>query len=242
MIRKFAIITSTLFVLLSTFSLAAAYQPWSEAVFEHVKKEYGAPAEKRMRYLHNMILENQDLSEMEKVKLVNNTLNHIPWIADAIHWKKANYWASPMETIATFGGDCEDIAIIKWVMLTHLGISNEKLRLAHVRIKKTGEDHMVLVYFEAPSAEFGQQKGWVLDNYTDEVKRGTERTDLLAVYLTDANGNIALIADNGKERSVKGIYKNKKMRKLEDLKAKIQKDREIYRTLNGGRPMFPQAK
>ena len=37
-------------------------------------------------------------------------------------------------------------AIVKWVMLNHLGISNKHLSLAYVKIKKTGENHMVLLY------------------------------------------------------------------------------------------------
>jgi predicted transglutaminase-like cysteine proteinase len=217
-----------------------AYQPWSEAVFEHVKKEYGAPAEKRLRFLHTLILENQDLSDMDKLELVNNTSNHIPWIADSQHWKNANYWASPMETITTFGGDCEDIAIVKWALLNNLGISSKNLRLAHVRIKKTGEDHMVLLYLEEPSATPDKQKGWVLDNYTDELQRGSDRTDLLAIYSTDNKGNLVLFSETDKERKIKAVYKERKMKKIEDLKAKIQKDRKFYQELNGGQPMFPE--
>ena len=59
-----------------------------------------------------------------------------------------------METLATFGGDCEDIAIAKWIMLTHLGIPAKKLRLAYAKVAATGENYMVLAYvdrIDAPS-------------------------------------------------------------------------------------------
>ena len=153
------------FTLLFSPVIAAEYQPWSENVFIEVEKEYGAEAVKRLRYLYNMVKENQELPVMEKLKLVNTTLNHLPWVADSLHWKSADYWATPMETIATFGGDCEDIAIVKWVTLTHLGVAGKHLRLAYGKIKRTGESHMVLVYIENPDAPVQQQKGWVLDNY-----------------------------------------------------------------------------
>lgn len=227
------------FVLLFSPVIAAEYQPWSENVFIEAEKEYGPDAAKRLRYLHNMVMDNQELPVMGKLKLVNNTLNHLPWIADSQHWKSVDYWATPMETIATFGGDCEDIAIVKWVTLTHLGIAGKHLRLAYGKIKRTGENHMVLVYIENPDAPPQQQKGWVLDNYIDEVKRGRDRKDLLAVYVTDSKGNLALIADNGKERSVKGVYKERKMKKLEDLKKKITESRLKYQEINDGRPLLP---
>lgn len=220
-------------------AVAAEYQPWSENVFTHVEKEFGPQAAKRLRYLHKMVMDNQNLPVMEKLVLVNRTLNHLPWIADSEHWKQADYWATPMETIATFGGDCEDIAIVKWVTLNHLGISSKNLRLAYAKIKRTGESHMVLVYIENPDDPPEQQKGWVLDNYIDEVKRGKERMDLLAVYLTDANGNLALIEDTGTERSLKGVFKERKMKKLEDLKKKIAEGRVRYQKLNDGRPLLP---
>jgi len=215
------------------------YQPWSENVFTHISQAYGEDAEKRLRFLHTLILDNQDLPDMEKVELVNKTLNHLPWIADSSHWKAADYWASPMETIATFGGDCEDIAIVKWVVLVHLGITKDHLRLSYVKIRKTGENHMVLLYVKNPSVPPGEQEVYVLDNYVEEVMRGPERTDLLAVYVTDADGNIALINDKDGKRSIKGVYKDRKIKKLEELKLKIAEDRRKFLELNNGVPLIP---
>ena len=223
----------------SSPAFSADYQPWSEKVFLHIKETYGPQAEERMRYLHNLILENQNLPVPEKLKLVNDTMNHLPWIADETHWKNADYWATPLETITTFGGDCEDIAIAKWVVLNHFGVDSKYLRLAYVKIKQTGENHMVLLYIDRPDLPPEQQRALVLDNYVKEIKKGSERTDLLAIYVTDANGNMVLIADNGKERSIKGIYEGQKMRKIEDLKKKIAENRAQLQELNDGRPFLP---
>lgn len=223
----------------SSTAIGGDFLPWSENVFIEVEKEYGTDAAKRLRYLHDMVKDNQHLPVMKKLKLVNSTLNHLPWIADQKHWKTADYWATPMETITTFGGDCEDIAIVKWVTLTHMGVSGKHLRLAYARIKQTGESHMVLVYIENPDDEPEKQKGWVLDNSIDEVMRGSSRTDLLVIYITDAQGNLVLIADTGKERSIKGIYKDRRMKKLDDLKKKIAASRLKYQKINDGHPLLP---
>jgi predicted transglutaminase-like cysteine proteinase len=215
------------------------FQPWSEKVFQYVEKEYGEKAAKRLRYLHDLIEKNQGLSVKEKLKLVNDTMNRLPWIADKKHWKKADYWATPLEAITTFGGDCEDIAIAKWVVLRHLGISSAHLRLATVKIKRTGELHMVLLYIENPDAPLDQQKPLVLDNYINEIMTGRERSDVLALYLFDVSGNFILISDDGSQRSIKGVYPKRKLRQLEDLKRKIAETRSKYRELNDGRPFLP---
>ncbi|WP_163335874.1 transglutaminase-like cysteine peptidase [Desulfopila sp. IMCC35008] len=230
---------SLLFSFFITATLYAEYRPWSEKVFIHAEKEYGQQAAKRLRYLHNLALENQELPVMEKLELVNRTLNNLPWIADSQHWKQADYWASPIETLATFGGDCEDIAIAKWITLNHFGISGKYLRLAYVKIKRTGESHMVLVYIEDPDEAVEKQKGGVLDNYVDEIKRGADRKDLLAVYITDAKGNLTLIKDTGSDRSIQAVFKERKMKNLEDLKKKIAEDRKKSQEINDGIPLLP---
>lgn len=227
------------FLFISASGYSTEYQPWSENVFLHVGKTYGPQAEKRLRDLHNLILENQKISIPEKLQLVNDTMNQLPWISDEKHWKSADYWATPLETLTTFGGDCEDIAIAKWVILNHLGIKSKFLRLAYVKIKKTGENHMVLLYIDRPDLPPNKQKSLVLDNYVKTINKGSERKDLLAIYVTDANGNLILIADNGKERSIKEIYEERKMRRLEDLKKKIIESRVEYQKLNDGRPILP---
>lgn len=216
------------------------FTPWSENIFAYVKKEYGDQAEKRLRYLHNLVRDNQDKPVLEKLDLVNTTLNHLPWIADEQHWKSADYWATPLETITTFGGDCEDIAIAKWITLNHLGVPNKNLRLAYVKIISTNESHMVLLYIENPDDALAKLRVWVLDNYVDELKMAKDRRDLLAVFVTDANGNMILYKDDGSKRTAINAVKGKKIRNLEKLKEKIAENRKKYQELNEGHPLLPQ--
>lgn len=220
-------------------SARAEFQRWSENVFAFIKQEYGAEAEKRLRYLENFIVENQDKPDMEKVVDANRVLNNLPWIADSSHWKSADYWATPLETITTFGGDCEDIALVKWVVLRNLGIPAEQLRLGYVKIKKSGENHMVLLFIAKPDAPAGQKEVYVLDNYVEEVLLGSERTDLLAVLALGAGGQVVLFNDDGKNRSVKGVYEDRKVKKLDDLVQRVAETRKKFEEINEGRPLMP---
>ena len=226
-------------VLLSGTDSRAEFQPWSENVFTHIKQEYGDEAEKRMRFVEKFIIDNQDIPDMEKVVKTNQVSNHLPWIADASHWKESDYWATPLETITTFGGDCEDIALVKWVILSNLGISDENLALAYVKIKATGEDHMVLLYIANPDGPAGQKEVYILDNYVDEVKLASERMDLLAVLAIGTKGRVVLFNDDGENRSVKASYEGRKIRKVEDLQMRIRENRAKFEQLNGGRPLMP---
>jgi predicted transglutaminase-like cysteine proteinase len=220
---------------------AATYQPWSENVFAHIKKEHGPEAEKRMRDIHDIILKNQDKSVEEKLRLVNDTMNNLPWIADERHWKNADYWATPMETIATFGGDCEDIAIAKWVMFRHLGIPAEKLRLAYVKVKATGENHMILAYVDRTDLprEKRLESIWILDNVDTRLLKATERKDLLTIYATDTDGTMVVLKGDVKNPKILGVRENTDMKKLEDLKQKIQENMAKYTEINEGRPLYP---
>lgn len=231
---RFFLIPVLLILSSSHFISAAAYQPWSESVFTHINKEFGPEAEKRVRYLHNLVVANQDKSVDEKLRLVNDTMNKLPWIADKEHWQQPDYWATPIETLATFGGDCEDIAIAKWVMLRHLGVPKENLRLAYVKVKATGENHMVLAYVNRIDLPREQrlETTWILDNIDKRVLRGTERTDLLAIYATDADGNMVVFKDSAGELSILSVREKTKMQKLEEIKKKIAENTAFIEKLN----------
>ncbi|MDE2428876.1 MAG: transglutaminase-like cysteine peptidase, partial [Burkholderiales bacterium] len=93
------------------------------------------------------------------------------------HWGVPDYWATPVEFVASWGGDCEDYAIAKYMALKELGIPVERLRITYVRATNIGETHMVLAYYPTPSAE-----PWILDNLNETIQLASARTDLVPVY------------------------------------------------------------
>ena len=53
-----------------------------------IGKKHGPEAEKRIRKTMDVILANHEKPVMEKLKLTNDYLNNIPWIADPDLWKR----------------------------------------------------------------------------------------------------------------------------------------------------------
>ncbi len=233
---------STLFIILSLISFstyASDYKPWSEDLFAYIKKTYGDESEKRMRFLEKTIIENQDKTEMEKLTIANNTINLFPWIADENHWKKSDYWATPLEMITSFGGDCEDMVFTKWIMLRHLGIKRHEMYFAYVKLKSGQKAHMVLLFNPTPEKSLNDSKVYILDNLQSEIELVSKRVDLLGVYAIDPDGKILIVKnDDGKEKISK-VIEARGFKKFEDLKKKFLEDREKLKDVNGGNYLLP---
>ncbi len=217
----------------------ASDKQWSEKLFSYVNKKYGDEAEKRMRYLNKLVIQNQDKTDLEKLTLTNNTFNLFPWIADKNKWKKEDYWETPLELVTTFGGDCEDMVFGKWMMLRHLGISKDKLLFAYVIIKQTNQAHMILLYRDNPDVPLGKSKIYVLDNMDGEVKLAKDRKDLKGVYIFDSSGAIYGVQDDGVKREVTNIIKPGHFKNYDDLKARILQGRKELKENDGEDYLLP---
>jgi predicted transglutaminase-like cysteine proteinase len=211
----------------------AQWQPWSENLFVQAENEFGAEASKRLRYIHQIIQDNYSKPDREKLEIVNRTLNSFPWISDRNNWNADDYWATPLETLTKFGGDCEDMAIGKFMMLRMMDVPKQNLELAYVKIKKTGESHMVLVWLNDSRSE-----SLVLDNMDKAIKSGKERSDLIAIYLTDADGNFVLLDDHNGQRKIKSEINTSKFEKLNKIKSQIMINQQKYKQYNDNKPLF----
>jgi predicted transglutaminase-like cysteine proteinase len=70
-------------------------------------------------------------------------------MSDWAQYGYADYWASPLQTLGSGAGDCEDYAILKYVVLRELGNAPDDLRLVIVRDNARQTDHAVLaVHYE----------------------------------------------------------------------------------------------
>lgn len=170
----------------------------SDKEIKLAEKQYGPQAANRLREWQALVDNNQHLSEMEKLKLVNDFFNQVRFIDDIIHWKKKDYWATPVELLATDAGDCEDYSIAKYFTLKALGVPESKLYITYVKAIRLRQAHMVLTYFETP-----RSIPLVLDNINKRILKATKRTDLVPVYSFNGDG-LWLARQRGKGRSVKG--------------------------------------
>lgn len=110
-------------------------------------------------------LRGQSLKDMADG--VNNLMNKVRYIGDNKNWGKSDYWETPVEFL-TYGGDCEDFAIAKYVSLRALGVPDSVLRIAIVKDMQKGIPHAVLIVY----TEGGPM---VLDN---QIKRMTAASDI----------------------------------------------------------------
>ena len=110
------------------------------------------PGQQRVADWHVLIREKSQAPEMEKLESVNSFFNKLEFVDDLYHWKKEDYWATPLEMLISNGGDCEDFATAKYFTLRNLEIPDEKMRLTYVKSLKLKQSHMVLSFYREPTA------------------------------------------------------------------------------------------
>ena len=162
--------------------------PGFERVFQQAHARYGAPAVLALNQWREMMVRAQGLPEREKMTRVNDFFNRrIQFHEDVDIWSRADYWATPLETLGRGEGDCEDFAIAKYITLKTLGVPIEKLRMTYVRAQIGGSSvsqaHMVLSYYPSPNEE-----PWILDNLIDEIRPASRRGDLYPVFSFNSAG------------------------------------------------------
>jgi predicted transglutaminase-like cysteine proteinase len=75
---------------------------------------------------------------------INRAINlAIRPMSDFAQYGQLDVWSSPLVTLTTGAGDCEDYAIAKFVALRQAGISPDDLRIVIMRDTLRGEDHAV---------------------------------------------------------------------------------------------------
>jgi len=156
----------------------AQFDGFSNDFLAYIREEYGGRARDTMRDWEKLVRNNRGIPEREKLGKVNLFFNKRIWfVDDREHWRRQDYWATPMETMATLGGDCEDFTIAKYFTLREIGVPDERLRLTYVRSTLVNTPHMVLAYYESHDAE-----PLILDNLMDVIRPASRRGDLTPVY------------------------------------------------------------
>lgn len=164
-----------------------------------IEQQYGPEARARIEAWQELMAEQRDAAEPRKLKQVNRFFNRLGFVSDPDHWGKEDYWATPIEFLATNAGDCEDFTVAKYFTLKEMGVDIERMRLTYVKALKpnpVSQSHMVLAYYPEPTAE-----PLVLDNLIDEIKPASQRQDLVPVYSFNGDG-LWLARERGQGRFV----------------------------------------
>lgn len=181
-----------------------------------VKAKHGERAQHRLIEWQNLLHSAKNLPEKDKLKQVNDFFNlNTLFVDDIIHWKVEDYWATPLEFLATGAGDCEDYAIAKYFTLKELGVEENKMRITYVKALRLNQAHMVLTFFASPKSV-----PEVLDNLIPEIRPATQRSDLLPVYSFNGTGLWVAKARNAGQR----VGNSDRLNLWNDLKNRMLKN------------------
>lgn len=157
---------------------------FTDDFFKQIQQRYGEERLEDFSDWRDTIAEGSALSDMDRLHLANQFANRrIRFVSDNDHWQKSDYWATPLESLGSKGGDCEDFAIFKYFTLKAMGVDESKMRLMYVRALLINEPHMVLIYFEDTKA-----MPLVLDNLKTQILPASQRRDLKPVYSFNGQG------------------------------------------------------
>lgn len=163
-------------------SVRAGLVDFSGGLIAYLEKRWGPESTQRMKVWQRLVRDTKAVKatgrpDATALKTVNDFFNQVPYFTDMQHWGVADYWATPAETLGSFGGDCEDYSIAKYLSLKEIGIPISKLRITYVRALTLGESHMVLAYYPTPDAD-----PLILDNLNGDIRPASQRPDLEPVY------------------------------------------------------------
>ncbi|WP_051553924.1 transglutaminase-like cysteine peptidase [Desulfobulbus elongatus] len=192
----------------------------NEQTMRLMVQRFGAGARERLLAWQSLV-QTTEGTDRAKLERVNRFLNTMRFVDDALHWKQPDYWATPIEFIASNAGDCEDFAIAKFFTLIKLGIPEDRLTLTYVKALRLNQAHMVLTYYPTPGAE-----PLVLDNLVEAILPSSQRTDLLPVYSMNGSG-LWLAKQRGKGKLIGGSDRLKRWNDLVDrMSGEMEVDEE----------------
>ena len=179
-------------------------------ILDNAEKKFGQSARERLLAWQELIQNGTNGTDLEKLDKVNTFFNTIIFVPDEEHWQQEDYWATPVELLASNGGDCEDFSLAKYFTLRKMAVPDHKLNLTYVTSLTLKQAHMVLTYYETPEAE-----PLVLDNLIPEIKVASARADLLPVYsfngtglwLAKARGKGRLVGDSSRLKHWRNLLK-----------------------------------
>lgn len=171
---------------------------------QRLESRYGSHVRRRVEdWLALIMSEKSAASDMDKLRAANNFFNRLDFIEDIDHWGEEDYWATPIEFMATSAGDCEDFSIAKYFTLLEMGVDAERLRITYVKAIELDQAHMVLAYYKTPNAD-----PLILDNLEFTIEKGSRRRDLKPVYSFNGEGLwMAVARGQGKRVGTSGQIK-----------------------------------
>lgn len=187
-------------------------------LLEYVQNQYGNAARQRLTDWETLINRHGAATETEQILAVNRFFNRREFVGDIDHWGQKDYWATPVEFLATDAGDCEEFANAKYMTLRALGVPEERLRITYVDAVHLEQAHMVLAYYPDTGTD-----PLILDNLVNSIQPASQRTDLDPVYSFNGT-DLWLTRDERTDRRVGSADDHRQWRHLRDRMLSITGD------------------
>lgn len=175
-----------LLIALYTVSWASASQD-IDKILRAAAEKYDTTGHETLVQWQKLIEDATTKREVERLLEVNDFINYrVKFTTDRVAWGKSDYWATPLETLGSAKGDCEDFSIAKYISLLKAEIPVEKLRLIYVKARLPSgisQAHMVLAYYSKPGAD-----PLILDNLSKKILQASKRRDLVPVFSFNSAG------------------------------------------------------
>jgi predicted transglutaminase-like cysteine proteinase len=130
-----------------------------------------------------IIAEGREHEGLDRVGHINRAINlSIVPMSDIRQWGVTDRWSSPLETLSTGHGDCEDYAIAKYVALLAAGVSKKDVKIVIARVGN--EEHAIVTVRVA--------EAWiVLENRWLALVPDVEVRHITPEFLLDYSGIMA---------------------------------------------------
>lgn len=106
----------------------------------------GAAADCAPDEWRELISELRGFGLRAKLDRVNAAVNRHPYVASMRNWGESNRWETPFEFLRR-GGQCQDYAIAKYLLLREAGVPAAQLRIVVLHDTRLGLDHAVTVAY-----------------------------------------------------------------------------------------------
>ena len=172
------------------------------AILAHCHEDVEGCPPAAQRFLA-IIEEGRAHNDRARIGVINRAINlAIAPVSDFAQWGEPDHWSSPLETLSTGRGDCEDYAIAKYVALVEAGIAQEDVKLIIEHDLARNQDHAVVAT--------RLNGDWIiLDNRWFALVRDIESRRVIPLSMLDDNG-VQQFARNKDDRSI-GLADNREI-------------------------------
>lgn len=124
--------------LLTQVDASGAIERWYAVLLRHKKDNAFASGNDSMsrpvrRQWEALKAKIPAMSALKRLRAVNAFFNQVPSKSDLDNYGEEEYWAIPAEFMRKYSGDCDDIAIAKYLALRHVNWPQNDLWLVLVR-------------------------------------------------------------------------------------------------------------